>query len=120
MRILRSKYILLLIACSPALTGCQYHAENNADEIRALKTELENQNRSLEQKQSEIEGLQDSIAILQNSLQRCNKHATHAATDVSEAKKWANANGYGKTLGPYIDNVLYDLRAISEYSSHEQ
>lgn len=109
------KKILIAIGCF-LFFGCGREVSESKSEISKLSQQIESQSKRLEQQQEEIETLRDSISNLQNSLDRCHTHSRHAAVDVKEAKNWANANGYGKTLGPYIDNVLYDLEAISQYS----
>lgn len=109
------KKIIIAIGCIIFLS-CGREVTESKGEISKLNKQIESQSKRLEQLQDEIETLHDSISNLQNSLDRCHTHSRHATVDVKEAKNWANANGYGKTLGPYIDNVLYDLEAISQYS----
>lgn len=112
-----SLYILLFVTLFSA--SCSHQEKESKGELEALRQQIENQNKRLEQQENELESLRDSIGQLHNALDRCATHATHAETDVRQARQWASANGYGKTLGPYIDNVIYDLEAICQYSKGE-
>lgn len=106
-----------MLMCASLLLMCECgKSANTSTEIAALNKQIENQSARLEQQQIELESLRDSISALQNYLDRCNTHAKHAEVDVRQARNWAYAHGYKASLGPSIDNVLYDLEAIRQYS----
>ncbi|MCM1290647.1 MAG: hypothetical protein NC201_00180 [Prevotella sp.] len=109
-------YLLLISVIFTFFISCGSPLDESSDKINALNKHLEQQNKRIEMQQSEIESLRDSISLMHNNLERCDTHAKHAQTDVRQAKSWAIQNGYGQTLAPYIDNVLYDLEAIQQYS----
>lgn len=111
------KYASALVMCASLqlMSSCGKSADAST-EIAALNKQIETQNARLEEQQVELESLRDSISTLQNYLDRCNTHAKHAEVDVRQARNWAYANGYKASLGPSIDNVLYDLEAIRQYS----
>lgn len=114
---MKNAIIILAAACIATLCGCSKKVAEDKGQIEALNKQIEMQSKRLEEQQTQIEALRDSIGILQQHFERIRTHSTHAQVDVKQARSWASANGYGSTLVPSIDNVLYDLEAISEYSN---
>lgn len=114
-----NRYVSAIHACMLLLLMCGCSKSTDVStEMATLNKQIEAQNARLEQQQVELESLRDSISTLQNYLDRCNTHAKHAEVDVHQARNWAFANGYKASLGPAIDNVLYDLEAIRQYSKN--